>query len=87
MFDGSAGKSAMGFVPASGVVLYVAHGKDGVWMQSAHLSVPLPPASTSMFAETISALMAVLIARWILTKSSFPTAVQINELIAFHNIL
>ena len=86
MFDGSAGKSTMGFVPASGVALFVARGQYGVWMQSAHLSVPLPPASTSMFAETISALLAILLARWILTKSSFPTTDQINELIAFHEI-
>ena len=84
MFDGSAGKSALGYVPASGVVLFVARGQCGVWTQSAHLSVPLPPTSTSMFAETISGLLAILLARWILNNPSFPTTDQIKEMIAVH---
>ena len=84
MFDGSAGKSALGYVPASGVVLFVARGHDGAWTQSANLSVPLPPTSTSMFAETISGLLAILLARWILTQSSFPSIDQIKEMIDVH---
>jgi hypothetical protein len=86
MFDGSAGKTGLGFVPAAGIILYVAHGASGAWIQSAQLSVPLPPASTSMFAETISCLLSILLARWFLTHFSLPSADQIENILTSQGI-
>jgi hypothetical protein len=87
MFDGSAGKTGLGFVPAAGIVLYVARGTSGLWVQTAQLSVPLPPASTSMFAETISCLLAIVLARWIIFNISLPSADQINEIVSSQGII
>ena len=82
MFDGSAGKSNLGSVPAAGIVVYVASTDNPQWTQAAQLGIPLPPDSTSMFSETIACTLAVKLTESLLVNLSLPTLHQIHHLVS-----
>ena len=84
LFDGSAGKSGLGSIPAAGVVIQISNTPVNTWSQASQLGVPLPPNSTSMFAETAACILAIELTRHVLINHSLPTLCQIQQIVEYN---
>ena len=80
-FDGSAGKTVLGQVPAAGIVVQAASSQTTNWINVATLGVPLQEKTTSMLSETAACIITVLLVRFIVSNENLPNRAQINAII------